>query len=123
MTSAVPSTSPDALARAHDHLLVRVGAERFAFPIAAVTEAVEAPVLRMLPGVAAHCLGTMRWRERHVAVHDGAVVFGVAVTPPAAVALVLADGDPIAVAADELLDVVSLPPAVMRPWAGRLDPH
>ncbi|HEY0971349.1 MAG TPA: chemotaxis protein CheW [Gemmatimonadales bacterium] len=107
----------------HDHLLVRVGGERFAFPLAAVEEAVEEPHVIALPGAPERCLGALRWRGRRVPLHDAAPVFGVPAQSPARVALVICMQAPIAVVVDELLDVTAIAPDEVRPWTCRDDAH
>ncbi len=106
-----------------DHLLVRVGAERFAIPLAAVEEAVEEPEVVELPGAPSRCPGVLRWRGRRMPVHDASPVFGIDASRPPRVALVIAAGEPVAVVVDELLDVVAIAPGLIRAWVCRDDPH
>lgn len=122
----MPSIAPlhaDPSSRPHDHLVVRVGAERFAVPLAAVDEAVEEPEAVELPGAPSHCLGVLRLRGRRVPLHDAAPVFGVTSARPAPVALLFGGAEPVAVAVDELLDVVTIEAESVRPWSARGDAH
>lgn len=122
MSSLTPLPSGRA-ARPHDHLVVRVGAEQFAVPLAALEEAVEEPRVVALPGAPTHCLGVLRWRGRRVPLHDPAPAFGLGAAVPAPVALVFGGADPVAVVVDELLDVAVIAPEAVRPWSARGDVH
>jgi chemotaxis signal transduction protein len=112
---------PASALRPHEHLVVRVGAERFALPLAAVAEALDAPRVRAVAGVDAGCVGFVAWRGRQLAVRDAGAAFGVAVARPPAAAIVLA-GPGCAVAVDEVLDAVALPPERVQPVRGLRDP-
>lgn len=122
----MPSLTPlhaDRSSRPHDHLVVRVGAERFAVPLAAIEEALEEPTALVLPGAPSHCLGVLRWRGRRIALHDAAPVFGIAAAAPPPVALLFGGDEPVAVAVDELVDVITIVPGEVRPWSARGDVH
>ena len=120
MSTPAPLVPASAL-RPHEHLVVRVGAERFALPLADVAEALDAPRVRAVAAVDAGCIGYVARRGRQVAVRDAAAAFGVAVSLPPAAAIVLA-GAECAVAVDEVLDAVALPPERVREVRGLRDP-
>lgn len=90
-------------------LLVRVGAERFAFPLAEVIEATEAgevtPLALLPQGVAGQCL----YRDRLLPVIDGGTLLGVPRMSAAGVVLVIdMDGDRVALWVDDVVDMVPL---------------
>ena len=118
-TPALPA--PASALRPHEHLLVRVGPERFALPLADVAEAIDAPVVRTVAGTDAGCLGFVAWRGRPLAVRDAGEAFGHAARRPPGAVIVLAGGA-CAVAVDEVLDAAALPPERVRPVRGLHDP-
>jgi len=58
-------------------VVARVGAERFAFRVADVEEALDAPRILPVPGAAPGLVGQIRHRDRTVAAFDGRWAFGV----------------------------------------------
>ena len=97
-------------------LLARVGAETFAFPIAAVLEAAEAPAvspLALLPaGVAGQCVH----RDRLLPVIDAGTLLGVPRKEPRGVLLLIEINDNhAALWVDDVLDMVMLEPHQRRP--------
>jgi len=102
------------------HLVARVGDERFAFALASIAEALDAPTLHDPPLRPAGMLGTLRHRGRTLDVWDGARVFGVPRALGGGTALVFHWGErPLAVIVDDALDVVEIAPDALRtPPAG-----
>ena len=90
-------------------LVVRAGAERYAFDLAGVEEVVDLGEPAAVPGRLSAFRGVIRWRERHLSVlHLGALLGGSA--PPASrgdTAVVLRlRGQPVALEVDAVEDVV-----------------
>ena len=90
-------------------LVVRAGAERYAFDLAGVEEVVDLGEPGAVPGRLLAFRGVIRWRERHLSVlHLGALLGGSA--PPASrgdTAVVLRlRGQPVALEVDAVEDVV-----------------
>ncbi len=102
-------------------LRFRVGPERFALRLADVEEAVEAPVLHPLPDLPRHVLGVLAMRGRLVPVHAPAHVLGVGIGS-LGVALVLSGDPPLALAVDDVEDVFTIEPRVLRDAPGVDDP-
>jgi chemotaxis signal transduction protein len=97
------------------HLLARVGAERFAFSLALVVEALDAPVLRDLPLSPAGMLGTMRHRGRTLPVWDAQSAFGVRRDREGGTALVFREGSRgLALLVDDAEDIVQVADGAMR---------
>jgi chemotaxis signal transduction protein len=71
MTVLTPSRGIGSL-----HVVARVGTERFAFRVADVEEALDAPRVLPVPGAAPGLVGQIRHRERTVGAWDGAWVLG-----------------------------------------------
>ena len=114
--SATMNVTAAASTRAHPFLLVRVGGESFALPIAEVLEVVDAPDVAPLPltpeGVAGQCVH----RGRLLPVLDAGAVLGVAREGGAGALLVVADGDArFGLLVDDALDMVAVDAAAMRP--------
>jgi len=97
------------------HLLARVGTERFAFALAQVVEALDAPGLHDLPGRPAGMLGTMRHRGRTVPVWDAESAFGVGREGGEGTALVFHDGARgVALLVDDAEDIVEVADDAVR---------
>lgn len=101
-------------AEQHRVLLARLGNERFAFPLADLLEAVDAPEIAPLPlaprGVAGQCVH----RERLLAVFDAGALLGVPRTGGAGALLVVADGgQDFGLWVDDVEDMVTAP---RRAW-------
>lgn len=111
----------DALPRGTEHLLVRVGAERFALPLAAVLEAVAEPTLRTVPGLPAGCTGLLAWRGRQLATYCPGASLAQRCARPVGAVLVLSAG--LGLAVDEVLDVAPFAPAAVRLVPALRDPH
>lgn len=90
-------------------LVVRAGAERYGFPLAALDEVVDLGAPGVVPGRLPAFRGVVRWRERHLSVlHLGALVEG-GTAPDARgdTALVVhLGGHPVALEVDAVEDVV-----------------
>lgn len=107
--------------RPHEHLVVRVGPERFALPLAEVAEAIDAPAVRAIAGTDAGCVGFVAWRGRQLAVRRATAAFGHEARAECGAAIVLV-GAACAIAVDEVLDAVPLPPDRVRAVRGLRDP-
>jgi len=90
-------------------LVVRAGAERYAFDLAGVEEVVDLGEPGAVPGRLPAFRGVIRWRERHLSVlHLGALLGGTAAPASrgdTAVVLRLG-GQPVALEVDAVEDVV-----------------
>jgi chemotaxis signal transduction protein len=131
------------------HVVARVGAERFAFRVAEVEAAVDAPMLVPVPNPAAGLRGQLVHRDRTVPVYDAAWALGVpgrgtdagsdgghAVatdgarahradgrrTEGTALVLRVAD-DRVALLVDDVEDLASLDPAAIRSAPAGTDPN
>ena len=97
-------------------LLVRVGEERFAFPLAGIIEAVDAPVVTSValppPGVIGQC----SHRGRLLPVLDLGALLGVPRSGGVGALLVLdADGERAALLVDDVLDALVTEASMRRP--------
>lgn len=123
-SSRATSAAADPVARPHQYLVVRVGAERFALPLHTVEEALDAPEPFRPPGLDERCLGLLEWRGRRVPLCCPETVLGCATARTPGAALVLDDADqPLAVAVDDALDVVTLPAERVLKLRGLRDPY
>ncbi len=102
-------------------LRFRIGPERFALRLADVDEAVEAPVLHPLPDLPRHVLGVLAMRGRLVPVHAPTHVLGVGIGS-LGVALVLHGDPPLALAVDDVEDVLMIQPRTLHDAPGVDDP-
>jgi chemotaxis signal transduction protein len=99
-------------------LIARVGTERFAIDLGFVLEAVDADGLEQIPRLPEHALGVLRWRG---AVHTLWSPAGVLRAPlaHADTALFLrGDAAPVAMAVDDVEDLVTLAGSAVRPVQG-----
>ena len=118
------------------HIVVRVGAERFAFPVFDVEEALDAPVVEWVPIAPAGLLGQLRHRGRMVSAWDAGWAFGLAraaragagagagAGTGAGAALVLRDGPRrLALVVDDVVEIARLEADGMRavPFGSDLD--
>jgi len=102
-------------------LMFRVGRELFAAELSAVEETIEPEELRAVPTVRGSLLGTMRLRDRLVPLHSPAAALG-APLAGATLALVARLGDRlVALAVDDVLDVLEVDFAQVRPAPGTTD--
>lgn len=96
-------------------LVARVADEVFAFPLAAITEAVDAPVVTPVPlapdGIAGQCVH----RGQLLPVLDPRVLLGTARAGGAGTLLVLPGAVPYALWVDDLSDLVAVERAGRRP--------
>lgn len=95
-------------AGAQDLLVVRIGSERFAVPLEAVDELVEAPHLRRVPGAPENLLGLFTLGDAMLPLYSPSAVLGA--TPVGEqVALVMRGGRArVAIAVDDADDVISI---------------
>ena len=110
-------------AGAQDLLVVRIGSERFAVPLEAVDELVEAPRLRRVPGAPDALLGLFTLGESLLPLYSPSAVLG-AEPSGEQVALVMRGGRArVAIVVDDADDVinVSLADVLEAPRTGRHD--
>jgi chemotaxis signal transduction protein len=98
------------------HIVVRVGDERFAFPVSHVEEALDAPVIEWVPVAPAGMLGQVPHRGRMVGAWDAGWAFRLARPAGAGAALVLRDGPRrVALVVDDVTEMARIEPADVRP--------
>lgn len=96
-------------------LLFRAGGELFALPLAAVEEAIEAPAIHTLPEMPTAMLGVFNLRERLVPTYSPGPSLGVGLAEPAGAALLVRSGERrVALAADDIEDVMELDLSTLR---------
>lgn len=122
--AAAPTGRDGAAVRPGAEMLVaRVGGERFAFPLRALVEFVEAPAAVPAPQQPAGVLGLLATRLGRCRLWSPAALLGQAGGPTPAVALVFErEGAVAALAVDALGDVIALGADDVRPVAGLDDP-
>ena len=104
-------------------LLFRLGNETFAAELGAVEEAVEVPALHDLPEMQTGMLGMFDLRGKLLPVFSAAGVLGVPLAAGSTAALILRGGDRrIAIAVDDVEDVIDADCALLRPPPAGLDP-
>ena len=104
-------------------LMFRVGRELFAAELAAVEEALELPLVERLPQMPAMQLGIFTVRGRMMPLFSPERVLGVASPPGAGAALVVRVGDHrIAIAVDDVIDVLSVDASRIREAPALHDP-
>ncbi|HVT41042.1 MAG TPA: chemotaxis protein CheW [Gemmatimonadaceae bacterium] len=97
------------------HVVVRVGEERFAFPVADVEEALDAPSVSWAPGATDGVVGQLLCRERNVSAYDAGWVLGVARDGRTSGALVLRQGPAcVALLVDDVEDLTMVEPQWIR---------
>jgi chemotaxis signal transduction protein len=105
------------------HIVACVGDERFAFPVADVEEAVDAPRIEWVPVAPDGMLGQLAHRGRMVGAWDAARIFRLARPAGGGAALVLRDGPHrMALVVDDVLDVVRIGEATLREAPAGADP-
>ncbi len=106
------------------HVLARVGSERFAFALALVTEALDAPTVHELPRRPAGLLGTIRHRGRTLPLWDAGSAFGVRRGQETGTALVFRDGARgVALLVDDAEDIVQVGEGTVRGVPAAADAH
>ena len=123
--AAEPARSLRELVRAGEGrarlLMFRVGRELFAAALSAVEETLEPDEVRAVPTVSGTLLGTMRLRDRMVPLHSPAAALG-SPLEGATLALVARVGERrVALAVDDVLDVLDVEFARVRPAPGVTD--
>jgi chemotaxis signal transduction protein len=97
-------------------LLVRVGEERFALPLAGIIEAVDAPVITSVALPPAGVIGQCSHRGRLLPVLDLGALLGVPRSGGAGALLVVeADGERAALLVDDVLDALVTNASMRRP--------
>ncbi len=111
------NVSEGALPAARLHIIVRVGGEEFAFPVADVEEALDAPAVEWVPVAPPGMLGQLRHRGRMVSAWDARWAFGLSRDGPdarqatARAALVLRDGvRRLALLVDDVVEIARVEP-------------
>ncbi len=101
----------------HDRvLLVRVGSERFALPLADVLEVVDAPTIEEVPLLPSGVSGQSVQRGRLMPVLDFGPLVGVSRAGGEGVLLVLAaESERVGLLVDDVVDVASAPASAVRP--------
>lgn len=117
---AVGPASPRRVAKEqHRVLLVRLGVERFAFPLAELLEAVDAPEVVPVALAAAGVAGQCAHRGRLLPVFDGGGLLGVAHTAGYGALLVLeGPAGPFGILVDDVEDMVFAPRNAWRVLPG-----
>jgi chemotaxis signal transduction protein len=104
------------------HVVVRVGPERFAFPVSDVDEARDMPDLSWAPGASGGFVGQLLCRDRNVSAYDAGWALGVARDGLSAGALVLRHGTiRVAMVVDDVEDLVMVEPQWLRRVPGGAD--
>jgi len=105
------------------HIVIRVGAERFALPATVVHELIDAPAVTWVPGGGAGVLGQLRYRFRTVTAFDAAGALGVPRGDGPGAALILRDAARrIAIIVDDVEDLVNVEPSRVLPLPPGTDP-
>lgn len=103
-------------------LLVRIGTERFVFPVGEIEEVVDTPAVEALPLLPSGVVGQLAHRGRRIVVCDPAVLLGVARGPGAGVALCFRRGsDAFALWVDDAEDLVQGDLEALRPMPPGMD--
>ncbi|OYV72287.1 MAG: hypothetical protein B7Z72_05090 [Gemmatimonadetes bacterium 21-71-4] len=92
------------------HLVFRVGRELFALPLDAVEEAVDVDRVQRVPEMSAAMLGVLSLRGALVPLYASAAVLGAAAEASRAALVFTTDRGRIALAVDDVEDVLPLPP-------------
>jgi len=99
-------------------LIARVGRERFAFDVAGIDEAADAVALESVPQLPAGAMGLLRWRGVAHTVWSPERALHVSVESPATVLFIRSGAGRVAVAVDDVEDLVTLPRSAIRALAG-----
>lgn len=104
-------------------LMFRAGRELFAVPLAAIEEAIETPDIQALPEMPKAMLGVFRLRERLVPTYTPADALGVRTEHVAAALIVRVGARRLALAIDDVEDVMELDLSTLRdpPVLGDVD--
>jgi chemotaxis signal transduction protein len=98
-------------------LIVRIGSERFAIDLSRVVEVVDATALDLVPQLGDTALGLVTWRGNAHAVWSTSVTLR-AVAERIDTAVFLRDDPPVAFAADDVEDIVTVPGTSVRGLQG-----
>ena len=91
------------------HIVVRVGDERFAFPVSHVEQALDAPAIESVPVAPAGMFGQLQHRGRMVGAWDAGWAFRLARPAVGGAALVLRDGPRrFALVVDDVVEMARL---------------
>ena len=104
------------------HIVVRVGAERFAFPVAAVEQALDAPSVAWVPVAPDGMMGQLLHRDRMIPAWDAGWAFRLAEPAAGGAALVLRDGaQRVAFVVDDVLEMARIESGEIRGVPGGAD--
>ena len=96
----------------HEHVVVRLGAGRYALGAAHVVEVVPVPGLTRVPAGPSWLLGVGNWRGHVLPVADLRPLLGIAATPLASsarVVVVRSDDIEVGIVADQVLGLIEVP--------------
>jgi purine-binding chemotaxis protein CheW len=96
-------------------VVFRIGAERFAVPLADVDEVIDAPSVRPIPDAAACVLGLATIAGQFLVVYDPRPLLDVGGRIEGAALLFIHDGRRMAVAVDDVYDAISVTPDEIKP--------
>src|SRR6185437_5298251 len=101
------------------HIVVRVGGERFAFPVTHVEEALDTPAVEWVPVAPAGMHGQLPHRGRMIGAWDAGQIFHLARPAAAGAALVLCRGERrLAIVVDDVMEMARIDGAGVRPVPG-----
>jgi len=104
------------------HIVVRVGGERFAFPVSHVEEALDTPAVEWVPVAPEGMLGQVAHRGRMVGAWDAGWAFRLAKAARGGAALVLCDGPRrVALVVDDVMEMARIETADVRAVPGGAD--
>ncbi len=104
------------------HIVARVGAERFAFPVAGVEEALDAPAVAWVPVAPDGMTGQLLHRDRMIPAWDAGWAFRLATPAAGGAALVLRDGTRrVAFVVDDVLEMARIEADDIRAVPGGAD--
>ena len=99
-------------------LIARVGTERFAIDLGYVHEAIDADGLEYIPQLPADALGVLRWRGKAHTLWSPTGLLRTKLDYPDTALFLKGDPAPVAIAVDDVEDLVTLPGSAVRPVSG-----
>jgi chemotaxis signal transduction protein len=104
------------------HIVVRLGDERFAFPVSHVEEALDAPSVEWVPVAPQGMLGQLTHRGRMIGAWDAGWAFRLEKPARGGAALVLRDGPSrVALVVDDVVEMARIEPADVHDVPGGAD--
>jgi chemotaxis signal transduction protein len=120
---AAPGSQQNEERIAGSWVLCRIGSERFALPIAAVSELLEEPALADMPALGDRILGMLVTRFGRLPVHDPARLLGHSAGRPVQAVLVIGqESAAVALAVDEAADTLELEDHMIKTLPALDDP-